>query len=151
MEEKIKLKQSIIESCRNIILETINHLTREMEEHQQLANDYGPPKDRYDSFRSQMLRRRDMYAQQLHKANQELTALEKIDASEIKNEVVFGAVVITSQQKLFVSISVGKLSVGDTLYYAVSPNVPVYNALKGLKKGDMAAFNNTVIEVLDVF
>ncbi|HNZ42810.1 MAG TPA: hypothetical protein PLI16_02235 [Bacteroidales bacterium] len=151
MEEKIKLKQSIIESCRNIILETINHLTREMEEHQQLANDYGPPKDRYDSFRSQMLRRRDMYAQQLHKANQELTALEKIDASEIKNEVVFGAVVITSQQKLFVSISVGKLSVGDTLYYAVSPNVPVYNALKGLKKGDTAAFNNTVIEVLDVF
>jgi len=151
MEEKIKLKQSIIESCRNIILETINHLTREMEEHQQLANDYGPPKDRYDSFRSQMLRRRDMYAQQLHKANQELTALEKIDASEIKNEVAFGAVVITSQQKLFVSISVGKLSVGDTLYYAVSPNVPVYNALKGLKKGDTAAFNNTVIEVLDVF
>ena len=151
MEVKIKLKQSIIESCRNIILETINHLTREMEEHQQLANDYGPPKDRYDSFRSQMLRRRDMYAQQLHKANQELTALAKIDANELKNEVAFGAVVITSQQKLFVSISVGKVLVDGTLYFAVSPNVPVYNALKGLKKGDTAEFNNSTIEVLDVF
>ncbi len=151
MEVKIKLKQSIIASCRNIILETINHLTREMEEHQQLANDYGPPKDRYDSFRSQMLRRRDMYAQQLHKANQEMSALERIDPNDIKTEVVFGAVVITSQQKLFVSISVGKVLVDGTLYFAVSPNVPVYNALKGLKKGDTAEFNNSTIEVLDVF
>mgnify|MGYP007068345097 CR=1 FL=1 len=122
-----------------------------MDEHQQMANDYGPPKDRYDAFRSQMLRRRDIFAEQLQKANQELITLNKIKPDELKSVVEFGAVVITDQQQLFVSVSLGKIVLDDVFYYAVSPNVPVYQALKGLKAGDTARFNNNNIRIIDVF
>lgn len=35
-----------------------------MDEAQQQSNDYGQNKDRYDSFRTKILRQRDMYAKQ---------------------------------------------------------------------------------------
>ncbi len=151
MNDQIKLKLMIIDSCKKQQLDTISNLTREMDEHQQMANDYGPPKDRYDAFRSQMLRRRDIFAEQLQKANQELISLTMIKPDELKTKVEFGAVVITNQQKLFISISIGKVVVNNDTYYAVSPNVPLYQAIKGLKKGDTAKFNNNVITITDVF
>jgi len=122
-----------------------------MDEHQQMANDYGAPRDRYDAFRSQMLRRRDIFAEQLQKANQEITALEMIKPEEIKKTVEFGAVVITNQQKLFVSISLGKVVVDAETYFAISPNVPLFQVLKGLKPRDTAVFNNNTIQIIDVF
>jgi len=151
MSDKIKLRSKIIESCKQHQLETIKNLTREMEEHQQMANEYGAPKDRYDAFRSQMLRRRDIFAEQLQKANQEITALEMIKPEEIKKTVEFGAVVITNQQKLFVSISLGKVIVDKETYFAISPNVPLFQVLKGLKPGDTAVFNSNTIQIIDVF
>lgn len=151
MSDKTTLKAKIIESCKQHQRDTIQNLTREMDEHQQMANDYGAPKDRYDAFRSQMLRRRDIFAEQLQKANQEITALEMIKPEEIKKTVEFGAVVITNQQKLFVSISLGKVIVDKETYFAISPNVPLYQVLKGLKQGDTAVFNNNTIQILEVF
>ncbi|HOY31661.1 MAG TPA: hypothetical protein PKW80_07250 [Bacteroidales bacterium] len=151
MDDKIKLKSSIIETCRQQHLNTIENLTREMDEHQQLANEYGPPKDRYDAFRSQMLRRRDIFAEQLQKANLELASLDMVNPEELKTKVEFGAVVITSHQKLFVCISMGKVTVGKDTWFAISPNVPLFQVLKGLKPGDTAVFNNNTIQIIDVF
>lgn len=151
MEDKILLKTKIIEVCKQLNKETIRNLTREMDECQQLANDYGPPKDRYDAFRSQMLRRRDVFAEQLQKANQELFLLDMVKPDKLKSKVETGAIVITSQQKLFVSISLGKVIVGNDTYYAISPNVPLFQVLKGLKAGDTAKFNNNIIQIVDVF
>jgi hypothetical protein len=151
MTEKNMLKARIIQACKQQHLETIKNLTREMDEHQQMANDYGPPKDRYDAFRSQMLRRRDIFAEQLQKANQELISLDMVKSEELKTKVEFGAVVITGNQKLFVCISMGKVVVGNETYFAISPNVPLFKALKGLKKGYTAKFNNSTVQIVDVF
>lgn len=151
MEDKILLKTKIIEVCKQLNSETIRNLTREMDECQQLANDYGPPKDRYDAFRSQMLRRRDVFAEQLQKANQELFSLDIIQTDKLKSKAEMGAVIITNLQKLFVSVSLGKITVDNETYYAISPNVPLFQVLKGLKAGDTAVFNNKTIQIVDVF
>ena len=81
-EEIIQLKIKIIAACKEHQFITIANLKREMDEHQQMANDYGPPKDRYDAFRSQMLRRRDIFAEQMQKANEELIVLDKIKSDD---------------------------------------------------------------------
>ena len=46
-----------------------------------------------------------------------------------------------------------KFGTGNAEFYKSEDNgwMPVYNALKGLKKGDTAEFNNSTLEVLDVF
>ncbi len=132
-------------------MDTIANLKREMDEHQQLANDYGPPKDRYDAFRSQMLRRRDIFAEQLQKATEELYTLDKIKPGEPRSKVEFGAIIITDKQKFFVATSMGKIVIDKETYFCISPAVPVYKVLEGLKKGDTTTFNNNPIKIVDVF
>jgi len=150
-EENKLLKQKIIDTCIQHQSDTIANLKREMDELQQMANEYGPPKDRYDSFRSQMLRRRDAFAEQLQKATEELFTLDKIKSSEVKTKVEFGSVVITNNQKLFIATSLGKINVYDDVYFCISPGVPVYKVLEGLKAGDETTFNNNKIRITAIF
>ena len=150
-EEKILLKTQILEVCKQQQLKTIESLNREIEDCQQMANEYGPPKDRYDAFRNQMLSKRDMFAQQMHKANQELVMLNAIKPSPLKKKVEFGAVIITGQQNYFVATSLGKVTFKNETYLCISPAVPIFKALIGLKTGDAAQFNNNNISIDDVF
>lgn len=149
--DKLKLKTHLLELCKTMQQKVLENLKNTMSEAQQSANEYGPPKDRYDAFRMQMLRRKDMYGQMLAKALEESYALEKIDVKEEKETVEFGAVVITSDQKLFISIGLGKVIFDKNSYYAISVNVPLCKALAGKKKDDVVELNGKKITILDVF
>jgi len=93
----------------------------------------------------------DMYAQQLEKAMMETGILNRIGLSREINRVNFGAVVITGDQKIFISISIGKINFNGELYFAISPRVPFYEAMKDLKKGDTFEFRGRKIEIKEVF
>jgi len=147
----LELKQKLVDECRKQQQKIIDNLRSVMSEAQQSANEYGTPKDRYDSYRMQLLRKKDMYAQQLEKAMTEFLALEKIDAKNEMNKVGFGSLVITKDQKIFISIGIGKLIVENENYLAVSLMVPLSQSIVGKQKGDVAEFNGKKIEILDVF
>lgn len=122
-----------------------------MNEAQQSANEYGPPKDRYDSYRMQLLRKKELFGIQLQKATGEFSALENINTGKEMDKVDIGAVVITTGQKLFISIGLGKVETENEIFYAISPNVPLFNVIKGLKKGGSFIFNGKTSEIVDVF
>ncbi|MCB2222184.1 MAG: hypothetical protein KQI35_17510 [Bacteroidetes bacterium] len=145
------LKKEIVEACRKIAEEKAGQLKEAMEEAQQAANEYGAPKDRYDSFRTQLLRKRDMYGQQLSKINEQIEALDKINPDNKVETVSYGAVVITEFQKLFISTGIGKFEYQGETYYAISGVVPVFKAMEGKKKGERYVFNGREIKILDVF
>jgi transcription elongation GreA/GreB family factor len=149
--EKLKLKAHLLEECKKLQQKVLDNLRSTMSEAQQSANEYGPPKDRYDAYRMQLLRRKDMYGQMLAKALEEFYALEKIDISREKEKVEFGTVVLTSEQRLFVSIGLGKIIFDQHSYYAISVNVPLSKALAGKVKNDTIDFNGKKISIIDVF
>jgi hypothetical protein len=136
------MKKEILSICKKLQLDTINSLKSAVDEAQKSANEYGPPKDRYDSFRTQLLRKRDMYAQQLAKANQQMELLNRIDPDKVCTEIEFGALVLTNIQNMFISIGLGKVQAGDETFYAISPAVPVFRAMEGKKEGETFSFNN---------
>lgn len=80
-----------------------------MEEAQKAANDYGSPKVRYDSFRTQLLRKRDLYAEQYEKALKEFGYLQKLNPKNPNKIIPVNTLIITNKQKLYVSISLGKV------------------------------------------
>jgi transcription elongation GreA/GreB family factor len=149
--DKLELKRKLVEECRQQLQKTVNNLQSAMDEAQQSANEYGPPKDRYDSFRMQQLRKKDMFGQQIKKSLDELYALEKIDLKTEMIKAGFGAVVLTNEQKIFISIGLGKLTLDNEIYYAVSVHVPLALALEGKQKGDIYEINGKKLEILDVF
>ncbi|MCK4748499.1 MAG: hypothetical protein KAT15_15715 [Bacteroidales bacterium] len=80
-----------------------------MNEAQQALSEYGPNKDRYDSFRDQLISRRDMFGNQYQKALSDLNVLEMINCHELKEKVEFGAIIISDVSKFIIAISSGKI------------------------------------------
>ena len=144
-------KKQVVEACLAVLRETAANAKREMDDAQKQANDYGQPKDRYDSFRTKLMRMRDLFAKQYALANENIKRMEELDYTKLSEKVEYGSIVITDKQQLFVALGLGKIPVSNTVFYAISLNVPVYEVMKGCKKGDSFTFNGIRQEIKDVF
>ena len=78
-------------------------------------------------------------------------ALDKIDASVIATAVVNGSLIKTNKGYLFLSVALGKATIGDIVITALSPQSPLGTKLMGLKTSDKAVINNNefVIEAIE--
>ncbi len=150
MNDKIR-KEEIYNKCLAIHMEKIKHLETAMQESEKSAHSYGQQSDAFDSHRMQLIGNRDMYAQQLKTELEALETLYKIDLSLNHKTVEFGSIVITDKQKVFVSIGVGKITIENEIYYAISLQVPFFDAMRGLKKGDEFEFRGNKLKILEVF
>ncbi|MBK7029443.1 MAG: hypothetical protein IPH45_09595 [Bacteroidales bacterium] len=148
--DKTEIKGILLETCKKRLLDSISNLEIAMNDAQQQANEYGAPRDRYDAFRAQLMRKRDMMAQQLDTELNELKVLEKIDPNKRIEIVGFGALVFSQDQNYFVAISSGKIEIESQLFYAISAKVPIYQALQGKKRGESCEFRGKSIQILDI-
>jgi hypothetical protein len=140
-KETLHIKQKLVELCKKTQMRMVESAKTAMNEAQHALNEYGPNKDRYDSFRDQLIGRRDMFANQYQKALTDMNVLEKINCQELKDKVEFGAIIESESSKYIIAISSGKIECGGDIYYAISPAVPLYKAMEGLKLGDSFEFN----------
>jgi len=148
--DNLEIKRSLIEICKEKQQESINNIKFVIDDAQKSANEYGQPKDRYDSYRMQLLRKKDMFASQFQKAIEQMETLNKINVSKKTELVTFGSLIFTDDQNILVAISLGKIMLGDEMYYAISPNVPFYQAMQNCKKGDEFEFLGRKIKILDI-
>lgn len=149
--DKKEVKKKILDACLQMQLKHAETLKAEMAEAYQNAKEYGTPEDWLDTYKMDMLNKRDAYGVQLQKIQEEIKILEDIDPAKIYNEVAYGSVVITNTQKLVVAVGLGKIVIDNETYYAISPSVPIFVAIKGLKAGDTFEFRGVKNKILDVF
>jgi len=146
----IAIKTRLVDACRKKLTDSGLNLQQAMDDLQQQSNDYGAPRDRYDPFKTQLLRRRDMLAQQLAKELQELKILEKIDLNSQCTDIRFGAIAMTPDYNYFIAVGLGKIETTDGVFYAISMQVPLYEAIKGKKAGESVIFRGKKIEIQKV-
>jgi len=145
------LKERLLNKCIEQQQEVIRQLEQEINEAQKQANDYGQPKDRYDAFRTKLMRQIELYAKQLDKAKIVINTLHKIPIDQQITSVEFGALVITNKQNLFISAGLGKIEIDGKEFYAVSAQVPIFQALRGKLKGEEVVFNGNSLIIKDVY
>jgi hypothetical protein len=150
MELNISIKEKLLARCIELKEESQANTLSAMNDAQQGANEYGAPRDRYDSFRAQLMRKRDMLAQQLANVEEELRYLRQMKSKSVSTKVEAGALVALESQTLYILAGIGKVIVEDTTYYVVSPIVPLVTAMKDLKKGDSFNFRGTIMKILDI-
>lgn len=131
---------------------------QEMDSAQQQSNDYGANVDRYDSYRTKMMRARDMYAKQLSNANASLRYLQEAVRMPVFSRAEHGAVVVTDKQRFFLSVGAGKFVVNDPesptgmqYYFAISAQTPIYAALHGKTVGDSFVVNGVAQTIREIF
>lgn len=149
--DKAALKETILADCKAKLDETLQQLQHEMDETRRLSNEYGAPKDRYDPYRTKLMRQHELYSQQYKKTTNMMIALEKIRPDKLFDTVQFGAVVITDKQNIFVSTSVGRFESGGASYYGISPQAPIFRAMENGKAGSSFEVNGRRFEIKDVF
>lgn len=141
------LKERLVAKCIEHQSKVAEQLQNEIKEAQRQSNEYGQPKDRYDAYKTKLMRQIELFSGQLEKANTVLNTLNKIPVDRKVEQVEFGALVTTSKQKIFVSAGLGKLELDGETWFAISPNVPIYKALVGKKKGETVKFNGMDITI----
>lgn len=144
----LELKTKLLEHIRSEHEKSVLKLKEVIEDAQKSANEYGAPRDRYDSYRMQLLRKKDMYSQQLAKLVEQAQVLEQISLDKPMTTVKFGSLVITQQQKIFVSIGIGRVEFNNEVFFAISPNVPIYEAMRGLRVGDEFNFRGKPMKIM---
>ena len=144
-------RQAVIEAC----IAQQEHIAavakQEMDSAQQQSNDYGANVDRYDSYRTKMMRSRDMYARQYSNAQTGVRYLQDLLKMPPFDTVEHGACVVTDRQRFLLSIGAGKFMVGKEVWFAISAQTPIYAALKGKKVGDTLVFNGQSQILLEIF
>lgn len=140
MEKCVEKQNKVVANAKN-----------SLEEMQNAANEYGLPKDRYDSFRAQLLHKRDLFAALYQQALADLETLLLIDSQKDAEKAEFGAVVTTEKQILFISVSLGKVECEIGTVMAISPKVPVFESIRNKSKGEYYMWQGQKIKILDVF
>jgi hypothetical protein len=148
--ELIEIKKKVYDKCVEKQKEILENAKAAMDDAQKAANEYGSPRDRYDSFRAQLLRKRDLHAEQYEKAIKEMDFLQNLKPENQNNELIINTLVITNKQKFYVSIGLGKITVPEGEFYAISPQAPIYQSLKEKTKGDSVVFNGQKITILEL-
>jgi hypothetical protein len=151
LEEKLAFKRKIYDRCLEMLEESAETTRQLMDEVQKDANEAEQEHDVFDGTRSKLLRQRDIYAEQLQNVMDEIHVLKKVYFDEPVEQVEFGAIVVTNKQTMFIVIGLGKVEIEGETVYVISKNVPIYNAMEGMKKGDSFEFNNNKFEIKDVF
>ena len=144
-------RKMVICSCIEQQEHIANVAKQEMESAQQQSNDYGANVDRYDSYRTKMMRSRDMYARQYSNAQAGVRYLQDLLRMAPFDTVVHGAVVVTDRQNFLLSIGAGKFMVGNKVFFAISAQTPIYAALKGKRVGDTIVFNGQSQTIKEIY
>jgi len=150
MALNIHIKEKLLARCIEVKEDSEANILAAMDDAQQSANEYGAPKDRYDSFRAQLMRKRDMLAQQLSVVSEELRYLRQVKPGSISSRVEPGALVKLDSQTLYILVGIGKLVIDDTTFYVVSPVVPLVIAMNDLHPGESFSFRGTTMKILDI-
>lgn len=151
-------RTQIIQACIDRQQEVAATAKQEMDSAQQQSNDYGANVDRYDSYRTKMMRNRDMYAKQLSNANTSIRVLQELLRMAPMHVADHGAIVVTDKQKFFMSVGIGKFLVPyktstmtpQEMFFAVSAQTPIYMALKGKRVGESFTFNGVTQVIKEI-
>lgn len=144
-------RQQVICSCIQQQEHIATIAKQEMDSAQQQSNDYGANVDRYDSYRTKMMRSRDMYAKQYSNAQTGVRYLQDLLKLPPFDTVEHGACVVTDRQNFLLSIGAGKFMVGNQVFFAISAQTPIYMSLKGKKVGDSIVFNGQSQTIKEIF
>lgn len=150
METNTIDKKELIAFCIAQQQQTVETAKLAMEEAQREANDYGTPKDRYDGFRNQQLRKRDLQARQLQQALDNVAILELIDPEILTDKIGLGAIIVTDRMTFFIAIGMGMIQLNGQQIAVISPKVPVYHALRDKTTGETFEFNHQTYKILSI-
>ena len=147
----MNIKQELLQVCMDYVNKRILNYKLEMDIIKDSIenNDKGNSEDD-DSGNGKLLNDLEKNAQHLNDATKMLDTLKQINP-KIRNESgVMGSIIYTQTSTFFLSVSVGKIELDNTAYFAISLQSPIGMLLRNKTKGDHINFNGTVYTITNI-
>lgn len=106
--------------------------------------------DKYETGRAMMQLEIEKHSTQLSESVKLKNQLDRIKPDQQHSNVQPGSLVITDQGNYYISISAGQFTIGDKVYFCVSPASPVGLKFLQATTGQVVQFNNRNYKILDI-
>lgn len=91
------------------------------------------------------------YEKELVFSQMEMNQLTSLDPSIVNTIVEPGAIVMTDQLNLFISVPTDKIEINSEIFIGISVKSPIYTVMQGKKKGDVFKFNEMSYTILELY
>ncbi len=141
-------KQELLEQCKNYVDQRLQRIQKTISDIQEslTSETKSSAGDKHETGRAMLQLEREKAGQQLSEVQKLQEILAKITIAPSKN-IRLGSLVSTSQGSYFLSISVGKVTIENTSYFAIATNSPIGTLLLGKTVGDTFNFNGNEISI----
>ena len=106
--------------------------------------------DKHETGRAMAQLEQEKLSGQLNNLITLRNALSSIDPLETHDTVRYGSLVKTNQGIFFLSIGLGKIEIGETKVFCLTPTTPLGKTLLGKSKDDVFTFNLNSDAILEV-
>jgi len=151
MTDYTKIKQQLYQNCSEFVDERLNTVTNIMDSNKKalFSETKSSAGDKHETGRAMLQLEMEKASQQLTSINQMKGVLQKLTIDYNSDIISLGSLIVTDKANYFLAISIGKITIDSSDYYAVSTNSPIGKQLLGKHIGEVIPFNNA--EILDIF
>ena len=137
-----ELKKKLFDYCHSFVKERIELAERGIKNAQEAANTETKSSagDKYETGRAMMHLEKQKLSGQLAETLKMKRALDQIDLSKEFVKGALGAIITTSNANYFLSVSAGKITTNEEVWFAISPASPIGQELMNKKAGDTFSF-----------
>ena len=148
----MKTKVILYNKCKEFVNNKLTTIENTIRSNQQaLASETkSSAGDKHETGRAMLQLEMEKAGQQLKVVSEMKTTLDRINTEETSSVCKLGSVVKTENINYFISISAGKLSIENEIYYAISSKSPIGQLLIGKKKEERVFFNGKPFDVIDI-
>ncbi len=152
-KEKTLFKNKLKQWGVDLISRRVEAARTAMAEAQDAANneEKSSAGDKYETGRAMGHLQKDMHAQQLAAALQELALLKAVPVDNHYQEGALGAVIEAGGIAFFISLGLGKQNIAGRVVLFLSPQAPLAKQLLGNRIGDQILFNQKAAVIDDIY
>ncbi len=103
--------------------------------------------DKYETAREMIQSELDKQEMVMQNTKRNISSLESLVHKSSVPEIEVGSLVITDKGRFWISVSFGKLMLGEEEYFLISPASPLAQAMLGRKEGEEFEFRNSRYQI----
>lgn len=145
-------KEKLYLECRNFLNSRLAVVTNRIEGIQESlqSETKSSAGDKHETGRAMLQLEREKAGNQLKDIQVQLETFLKVNIHSKSDAVSLGSLVKTNAANYFIAISVGKISVENKVYFAISPSSPIGKLLLGKRVNEAFYFNGMKHLILDI-
>lgn len=145
-------KQQLHQHCLQLLEERIRELEAAVNAVRESRNNETKSSagDKYETGRAMMQQEEDKVLARMDNARQMRLQLQQLDPSTSTDQIGLGSLVQTDQRYYYLSVSLGKVVQGGTIYFCVSAEAPISKGLWGKIAGDELELNGRKESILAI-